>query len=236
MNYFSPTYFTCYFYYQNYCYNCQIYSGGAVQSAPLIKMNPRCPRALRAWVTNPEPPVINDPLKLFLCLRVHNILKIKSKLIITFVPLSPSSRTKLQGHLVTGTRVPGDNDPGFPQYKLDIPTPMSPSNFYKSHQHTMTDALTICDQRHSNDHSVTNTFISTIIDPIPSFFSGHWPWQEGPHPLHTTPFPLLETQGILALLGVGTRTRKNKKDTTKFFCLETLAHEGKTSITTYTVS
>ena len=239
MKYFFPTYFSCYYYYyQNYCYHCQIYSGGAAQTAPLIKMNPRCPRALRAWITNPEPPATNDPLKLFLCLRVKIINKIKSKIIITYALFSPSSPiTLLAAHPVTtGTRVPGDNDPGFPQYNLDIPTPMGPANFYKTYPHTTTDALTICDQRHSKDHFVTTTFISTAAHPILSFFSGYWPWQEGLHPLHTTPFPLLVTQGNLAPLEVGIRIRKNKKDTTKFLCLETLVHEGKTGMATTTIS
>ena len=169
-------------------------SGGAVRSAPLTPMNPRCPREIRAWAANPEPPVINNPLKMSLPLRVKIPSKINSKIVITNISLFPSSTSKhpLDLPLIQGIRVPGDNDPGFPQYIFSTPTPMGFLMTFNAYYYTTTDRLTICDQRHSNEHFVMTQITSIDTHSILSFLSGSW--HTGSNSLYLVDFPKLVYQ------------------------------------------
>ena len=139
------------------------HSGGAVLPAPIARMNPRCPGTLRAWATNPETPVINNPLSLLCHLWAVALPIIKFIIIYTYDFPYSSSSTHPSTHLrsPTGTRVPGDNDPGFPIFILCIPTAMGPVNSCNTYPLTMTNATTVCTQRPDNKHFLTTTLSRT---------------------------------------------------------------------------
>ena len=152
--------------------------------APIALMNPRCPRAFRAWVTNPEPPAINNPLILSCFLWANALSKIK--LIITYLRDFPYSSSTMylsaRPQSSPGTRVPGDNDPGFPPFKLSNSFFTGPFNSLNTYLLTMTNMTTICTQRHNTNHSVTTALIRAVTYLNLSFISGVPPRLNGTSP------------------------------------------------------